>query len=276
MKHLSSSDLQFYRKNGYVVVHGAVQEELIHDLFRTTLAVFKKYQPRANKKIFRAKGWTDELFHRAMIELRKQNPRMFGMLYDTVQTSVSLQRLMNDQQVLALAGALLTDGYTNLSVTSYMLRMDVPFDTRNNLDWHQDSSYFIQNLKGENGVVCWIPMQDISAKNGAVKLCVGSQKEGLLRSKKSKKTDNFVSDQYKVPNRYLKKYNIVDVKAEVGEATFFNMDLIHRSGVNSTDHIRFTAGARYHRMLTPDFLPGRFAYVPNEFVKAQRERRNTS
>lgn len=276
MKQLSSTDLQFYRKSGYVIVRNVVKAELISDLFRTTLAVFKKCHRQANKKIFRAKDWTDHTFHQAMIDLREQDPRAFGILYDTVQTSASLQRLMTDRQILGVAGMVLADTYTNLSVTSYMLRMDVPFDKRNNLDWHQDSSYFVQNLKGENGTVCWIPMQDISARNGAVRLCVGSQKEGLLRSKKSKKTDGSASDQYQVSNRYLKKYRIIDVKAQVGDAAFFNMDLIHRSGVNSIDHIRFTAGARYHRMLVPDFLPGRFAYIPNEFVKAQRERRKTS
>jgi hypothetical protein len=45
--------------------------------------------------------------------------------------------------------------------------------------------------------------------------------------------------------------------------------MIHRSGRNRSPSIRFSAGVRFHRMTTGDFIPGRLVYQPNPFIQEQ-------
>ena len=40
--------------------------------------------------------------------------------------------------------------------------------------------------------------------------------------------------------------------------------------VGATPTFRFSAGVRFHRMLTGDFMPGRMLFHPNEYVRASR------
>ena len=58
--------------------------------------------------------------------------------------------------------------------------MDPPTDDRNSLDWHQEASYYKQNLDPSHGIVAWIPLHDVRIAHGPVMVCPGSHREGLL------------------------------------------------------------------------------------------------
>jgi len=53
---------------------------------------------------------------------------------------------------------------------------------------------------------------------------------------------------------YIEKYEIIDIEAEQGDVVFIDMNLIHKSGDNSSSTIRFVATARHHNMLTNEFF----------------------
>ena len=42
----------------------------------------------------------------------------------------------------------------------------------------------------------------------------------------------------------------------VGDALIINLDMVHRSGINSSQKVRVTFLSRFHNMMASDFNPG--------------------
>ena len=59
--------------------------------------------------------------------------------------------------------------------------MDLPHDKLHYVDWHQDRSYFPQNRDGLHGLVCWIPLTDITEEMGAIHISPKSHLAGNLK-----------------------------------------------------------------------------------------------
>jgi ectoine hydroxylase-related dioxygenase (phytanoyl-CoA dioxygenase family) len=233
-----------YEEKGYIVVKNAVPREYILNLHQVVASVLTKHCagiPAFSKE----DPWSDPAFHAAMLKFRTERPQEFGYLFDTVQTSVALWRLGTDQKLCAIAAELMNDTDSGLSVTDLLLRMDAPRDTRNKLEWHQDSSYFRQNDRGENGCVCSISMKDVALENGPLEILPGSHALGRIEVSGTDKNDINTSEQYRVPLEYVQRFSPEQVPLSAGDAILFNFDLIHRSGFNSSGLFRFTAIARY-------------------------------
>lgn len=256
--------------DGYALLRGAVPLPAIAELYRGVVLLLRKYDeslPSAEfEEMLAAEPFTGELFNRRLIELRRDNSKMFGMIYDSIQLSAPMHRLCCEAPLLEAVGAAWGVDPAGIAVTGHMLRMDPPNDTRNSLDWHQDSTYYDQNLHGENGLVVWIPMHFVDSKIGSLLVCPGSQKAGQVEYVMSDPTDASASKQRRVPPEIVARYSPTQVTANAGDALILNMDTVHRSGVNSTSKLRFVAGYRYHKMLTDDFLPGKMRFHPNQTV----------
>ena len=256
---MDATSKQFYQTNGYIIVKNIVPLDAINDLYQIVLNVLRKFCPDITD--FRQQEpWKDPLFHKAMLQFRSQHPAEFGCLFDTVQTSTALWRLGTDKRLCDVAAELMNDSDDGLSLTDLLLRMDAPNDKRNKLEWHQDSSYFRQNEKGENGCVCSITMRDNTLDNGPLEILPGSQTLGRIDVPSTGKTDALTSEQFFIPLDLTTSFTAERAVLNAGDAIFFNFDLIHRSGANVSEFFRFTAIARYHRMLTDDFKAGRLVY----------------
>ena len=242
----------------------------IAELYRGVVLLLRKYDeslPSAEfEEMLAAEPFTGVLFNQKLINLRRDEPKMFGMIYDAIQLSAPIHRLCCEDSLLDAVGHAWGVDPAGIAVTGHMLRMDPPNDTRNSLDWHQDSTYYDQNLHGENGLVVWIPMHFVDSKIGSLLVCPGSQKAGQVEYVMSDPTDASASKQRRVPPEIVARYSPTQVTANAGDALILNMDTVHRSGVNSTSKLRFVAGYRYHKMLTDDFLPGKMRFHPNQTV----------
>jgi ectoine hydroxylase-related dioxygenase (phytanoyl-CoA dioxygenase family) len=206
-----------------------------------------------------------------MRAVRRTNGENFGTLYDSMQTSAALYALVSEAALLSAAGLLLGKDPTELSATGHMLRMDSRDSKRNQLAWHQESSYYRQNINGDRGIVCWIPMFDITLEHGPVVVCPGSHKAGNVGAGSSGKGDYGTSEQYEISADIVDQYERRAVLVRGGDALLFHMDLFHRSGDNESEEIRFAAGVRFHTMTADDFLPGRMQYVPNPRAQERRK-----
>ena len=142
-----------------------------------------------------------------------------------------------------------------------MLRLDVPNDRRNALVWHQDNAHYPQNESGDHGLVALAPMVDVGAHNGMIVVLPGSHTDGDVEHVNPGQ-ETGQSLQLGVPQEFVERYEEYPLTARPGDVVLCHMDLVHRSGDNRSDAIRFTSGARYHRALVDDFLPGRFLYQP--------------
>ena len=261
-------DLQTsFTDSRYVIVENIFDSKISQTLYNSLIFLAKKYQKDFPVKVLNDKPWESDNFNNALITFRKNDKELFGAMYDSIQTSAVLNSAVCNLKTLSLASNILDCEFETLSVSGIMLRMDPPNDNRNRLEWHQESSYYSQNLKGENGLVLWSPLHTYTDEYGPLEVCIGSHKEGKVSMKpKLGNSKENLSDQYEVDSSYVYKYEKTKVLISAGDTICFNMDLFHRSGFNISNKFRFAIGVRFHKMLEEDFLPGMNIYHPNKTI----------
>ena len=255
---------QFFNDNGYIISKKIISLSGSDHLYKTLVLLAKKYQKDFPLNVMNEKSWEGDSFNNALIALRKNKPEIFGAIYDSIQNSAILSPNVCNESILKIVSKILECDVEGIAVSGVMMRMDAPNDNRNRLKWHQENSYYPQNLKGENGVTLWSPLHNFKKEYGSIELCIKSHKTGKFEIKKiPNQKQLFNSEQYEINSQQLKQFEKIKILIPSGDALFFNMDLIHRSGYNSSNKFRFSIGARFHKMLTNDFMPGRNYYEPN-------------
>ena len=257
------SSKYFYKENGYAVMPQLLCQSEIQNLRFVVFQTYLKFVSN-EQSLPSVEPWNTRDFDECLINLRKSSPETFSALYDTVQTnSYLIKTVLDDKLLNAVAYFLGTERHC-ISTSGHYLRMDVPNDNRNALQWHQDRAFYEQNIDGNNGLVITIALQDITEENGALVVCPGSQSAGFIEPVKTNKTHYTSSKQLVVPQKELKKYKAQSINLKAGDVLFINMNLFHKSGHNRSGGIRFSALARFHNVATDDFVPFGVDYYYNK------------
>ena len=265
--------IESYTKNGFAIVKNIVPAQRINSLLENIFNLFCKYSTDCQELKNMEKPWNTELFHKKLIEFRQKDPESFGAIYDSLKTSLTLTQLITDNKVADFVAKFLKIKPSDLSISEPMCRLDVPNDKRNTLDWHQERSFFPQNRNGLNGLVCWIPLTDITEEMGPMHISPRSHAEGQLKlSNKTKKNMSYTT-QIPVPEEFVSKYEDLVVRANAGDAVFFNMLLFHRSGQNISNKVRLATQGRFHTSTADDFIPFDLINYYNPFIKQKLEKK---
>jgi len=278
---MDSSIIDSYKSDGYVVVKGLLDPELLDQQLKNIYKILRRFHKPSHILEDIKEPWKNMLLHEEIINFRQTDPKLFSGFYDSLQSSVALTRIVSSKKLLDCAAGLLELEACELSSNEQASRVDVPFDTRNSLDWHQDISYFRRNVHGLKCVSCWLPLVEMTEETGFLEVCVKSHLDGLasgftnkwIENKGQEKKDFDESDFLTTETVSIKddvnidKYKVERVKTSTGDVLFFNMFLIHRSGRNESKKIRFSCQNRFHGATSPDFLPFRTRPQNNPFMQ---------
>ena len=77
---LTNSDINFYKENGYIVAKQVINPKYFEELFATSVNLLKNYGKGLVKSNTEFKSWTDESFHKKMLELRTKLPEKLGIM----------------------------------------------------------------------------------------------------------------------------------------------------------------------------------------------------
>ncbi|SVC23340.1 uncharacterized protein METZ01_LOCUS276194 [marine metagenome] len=260
---MSSSDQirEKFRENGYSVAKSIISEKEINAVLETIFRIYFKYNPSSKLRDLQ-EPWNSDLFHEEIIKFRKSDPKRFSLLYDSTQTSASIMELLTSELIAKYSASLLDTKNNELCITEGMIRMDAPGDKRNIAGWHQEISY-LRN----NGLVIWIPLSDITPDLGPLQVCPKSHNEGELKVVQNKNLSSDVSTVSvdEIKPEYIAKYSKMDIEIKKGDVLFFNTKLFHRSGVNTSDRIRFSCQIRHAINTAEDFVPFRETKTYNKF-----------
>ena len=260
---MSSSDQirEKFRENGYFIAKSIISEKKINAVLETIFRIYFKYNPSSKLRDLQ-EPWNSDLFHEEIIKFRKSDPKRFSLLYDSTQTSASVMELLTSELIAKYSANLLDTKNNELCITEGMIRMDAPGDKRNIAGWHQEISY-LRN----NGLVIWIPLSDITPDLGSLQVCPKSHNEGELKVVQNKNLSSDVSTVSvdEIKPEYIAKYSKMDIEIKKGDVLFFNTKLFHRSGVNTSDRIRFSCQIRHAINTAEDFVPFRETKTYNKF-----------
>ena len=270
---LSEDIVESYTKNGFAIVKNIVPTQRINSILENIFNLFCKYSTDYEDLKNIEWPWNMELFHKKLIELRKKDVESFGAIYDSLKTSLTLTQLVTDDKVVNYVAKFLKIKSSDLSISEPMCRLDVPNDKRNRLDWHQERSFFPQNRNGLNGLVCWIPLTDITEEMGPIHISPRSHTEGQLKLSNERKKDVSYTTQIPISEKFTSKYEDLVVHTNAGDAIFFNMLLFHRSGQNISNKVRLAIQGRFHTSTADDFIPFDLINYYNPFVKQKLEKK---
>ena len=254
MKNLTTEDLKFFNKNGYLIIKNLIPKKKINYILGSVKDYIKfNFSNYSNQYVS-----TDNILK----ELRKKNKKKFGTFFDSFQTLGCASNILTEEKILLNVSKLLKTKFNNLTFTDFSIRFDPPLDERNSLGWHQDSSYFRQNSDGRNGIVVWSPLVDLNKKMGPLEFLKNSHNTKTFSIKKIKSHSRYTSDSREINNQITKKFKIISPdNIKSGDAIIMNLNMIHRSGKNLSNKFRISIIGRYHKMLSEDFNSGLNKYI---------------
>ena len=259
---LSQEQIQFFKENGFLKVENIIDKKRVDTIAKTMLMLAKKFTKDDFEGISEENIFENQKFHDAMTKLKKENPVVSGMIYDSLQGSLALDALLMDEKMQKAVSQLSNEDIHNHSFVNTYVRIDIPNDDKNKLDWHQDFCSSEHVLDHRNGLVAWIPLVDANEKNGTIIICPKSHNE--LNAKDmivNERIGANHSEYLFFPESIANKYEKIFVDTKMGDVIFIPMTITHSSGTNTSNRVRFTALGRYYPMSAKDFPPGRRMYV---------------
>jgi phytanoyl-CoA hydroxylase len=254
---METLDLRQFNEQGFVLARGFFEKEEVEQVRSDAKSVFLTQLLRHG--ILTSDNPTETEFEVGLFEYFKLHMQEFINCGKQIQHLVSLHRLSLDNRIEQVLKDELALQFPNIS-TRPVLYFNSRFLAKEEVYWrvfpHQDW----RSMQGSlDSVVVWVPLADVDVKLGALEVVPGSHKLGLL-------TTEVVNSFGKVDR--FDDGDFISVEARQGDVLFFSSFLVHRSGVNTTDSIRWSCHFRYNNLSEETFIergyPHPYLYKPQE------------
>lgn len=157
-------------------------------------------------------------------------------LYEEIRKEKSLYRVAASKNITDIVSTILDSKNITL-LEKIPFRIDCPLVMRELAVWHQDIFY----VKGcPDTITVWIPLFDVSFKEGCLMIMPKSHLNGPIEHNM-----NILKKKYYPESIFDNEVRYVEMKR--GDALFFHSQLLHSSGNNISDRIRYSIQARYIR-----------------------------
>ncbi len=123
------------------------------------------------------------------------------------------------------------------------LRCDMPVEDQRIFFQHQD---YTHNIGSANSVTVWIPLQETNLEQGALLVAPGTHKLGPI--------DNIGGI---IPAEH--EFDLQPCPVKFGEALIFDQKLVHQSGKNISNDVRFSVQMRISDLGCPDYRSRNFS-----------------
>ena len=180
--------------------------------------------------------------HDFLLKKRKNNIYFFSKIYNTIQASSTIHSFLNSKKIMNVASKLIGCKPEQIITTSYQLRIDAPNDKKHRFDWHYDLYKYRNkiNFTKKSGIVFWIPLQDVNKKNGTIEYLKNSYK-----IKKGSKGIQKNDQAFKITQSLVNNMGKELVNASFGDLFIQSYLMLHQSGFNMSNRIRFSLIGRY-------------------------------
>lgn len=233
---------KFFIKNGFQVFRAFYPKSFYTNILKSIFYFIGENNFRTGISFESAK------LHKTLLELRKTEK--FTVFYKKLQNLCALEQIFNNKKLLNIISKILNCDPSLISSSGRMLRLDAPEDNIFSYGFHQDSFYYNQNPKTDNGCVVLLPFTKTKIVNGTLKIISGSHKLGRLKHKK-KKGKNY----YSICNLQNILNNVTQLDYNLGDMLILDLNTIHASGNNLSKYFRISAGVRFHNTSKYDFKP---------------------
>ncbi len=244
-------DRAAYREQGSVLVPGLFSREEMDALRCEAWSVFRRQLERHG---YVGGGEVSEVeLTTALATYFTERTAEFANCGKQIQHLIGLHRLALDERVTERVVALGL-GAPNVAVRPVVF-FNHPSLARDEFYWKTPAHQDWRSMQGSlDSVVVWVAMVDVDEPLGPLEVVPGSHRDGL------------VADRFEHGFGQTDAYGDGDFDAvpmQQGDGLFFSSFLVHRSGTNTSDALRWSAQFRFNNLAEPTFVARGY---PHSFV----------
>jgi len=248
-------DADSYRKNGYVLCKGLFSREDVARVRDEAKNIFIAQMLRHG--IVSTGGLSEAQFDNGMFALFERDVAGFANAGKQAQHLISLHRLSLDDRITERLNRLGLS-FPNIS-TRPLLYFNAERLAKREVYWRLAPHQDWRSMQGSlDSIVVWVALVDINQSLGALEVIPGSHHWGLLSAD--------MLDGYGHLHDAVPQHSFLPVEVKAGDALFFSTLLVHRSGTNVTDTIRWSCHFRYNNLSEATFIargyPHPYIYQP--------------
>ena len=240
---ITNEDIGSYQLNGFLIIKNLIQKKIIEDIKEDAENIFRRQLNRCDYS-------TDDL-ERNLYLFFKEDQEGFINCGKHIQHLISLHKLSLSDTIIDILKKLgletpnICTRPTCYFNSKYLAVKDVYHTVPPHQDW--------KSMQGSlDSMVVWLPLVKVDKKLGALEVVPKSHKMGLLTT--------HVEDSFGMVGDKFCDNDFVSVELEVGDALFFSSFLVHRSGQNETESIRWSCHMRYNNLDDEDFISRKFPH----------------
>ncbi|MEZ4905556.1 MAG: phytanoyl-CoA dioxygenase family protein [Spirosomataceae bacterium] len=251
-----STLLEQFHNDGFLLIKNFLDKTTVETIYREAREIFATQIKQVTGKVVDIND--RDSFEAAMFEFFEKDFNAFKNTGLTVQHSLSLHRLATDERLVNLLKEV---GLTQPVIGA---RPAMQFNSRflskdGSKHWKLDAHQDWRTGQGSlDSAVIWFPMVSAGADLGALQVIPQSHKTGLLPSSTSGYQGGITAS--------LNDNDFVQTEFEVGDLLIFSAFLVHQSGNNITNNIRWSVQLRYNNLAEPTFIergyPMAYIYKP--------------
>ncbi len=251
---MENYNLLDYKKSGYYLYKNFFNSAEIENVQNEAKEIF--INQFLSQQIITSKYVSDAEFEIAIVNLFNNHFENYVNCAKQAQHLISLHLLSLDKKVIdklkyfGLGFPVISTRPVMYFNKAKLAKAEEFFRVPPHQDW--------RSMQGSlNSMVIWVPLVDVPEELGALKVIPGSHKYGLVESK-----ENVWYRQ--IDEVDLSKF--ISIEVERGDALFFSSFLIHSSGNNILDKIRWSCHFRYNDLDENTFIergyPHSYIYKP--------------
>ncbi|MBA3663514.1 MAG: phytanoyl-CoA dioxygenase family protein [Bacteroidetes bacterium] len=250
------TDLADYKKNGYLLLKDFIDKAEIDAIRKDAKEIFTLQLKRLG--LINNLNVSEKEFEQALYKLFDSDFQQLIYCGKQLQHMISLHRLSLSEKIISQLKEF------GLGFPIINVRPVIFFNNsrlgKSDVDWKKPPHQDFRTTQGSaDSVVVWIPLVDIPEELGALEIIPASHLQGLLEYENT-------NDYHTLKSTNEKDFISIEVKK--GDALFFSTLLVHRSGNNITDKIRWSCHFRYNNIYDKSFIdrgfPHTYLYKPED------------
>lgn len=258
MSYLTEEQIESFKENGFLVVDNFFSEEEISDFTEVARDVIRAQMERASRKS--PEIFTDlapgEEFDRGLILLTEFDREYLDSIYDTLWKTPEFLRLVSKRETEVLVNQLM-GRKPNAPLYGFInrCRIALPKDAR--FDWHQE---IFQTVPEAEFLQTWASLiHDASREAGAMQLCVGSHKAPKAKPAWRENANGVAKIFF--DDEFADQFEQATMDLKLGQVVFFTGHIVHRSGENTSEKVRYSLVGLYHNVEDVHFDPPKLRFV---------------
>ena len=275
MPHLTPSQLDHYRENGYVIVENLLDPTADLD---PVLAEYEKVLGVLADELFAKKQiastYADLDFDQRLCQIYNDTGQVHAQHFDIslpqgnttdapIAVGPSAFAVLRNEKLLDIIENLIGPEIYSNPVQHIRIKPPeqylpgIPKDHHGRIagfavgatPWHQDNGVVLPEADETDMLTVWVPLTDAFREHGCIEVVAGSHRDGLLHHCQSNGIGLFVQD------KHLDSDRVVTAQMKRGDVLFMHRLTCHSSLPNVSDKVRISFDLRYNPTGQPTGRP---------------------